>query len=70
MSVLTDLRNGGIKDVFFVVREGLKGRPEVVGNVWPQTIVQTCIIGWGPAVLLSNSGWNDSAVAASAQDGE
>jgi putative transposase len=44
MSVLTDLRNRGVKDAFFVVCDGLKGLPEVVGNVWPQAIVQTCII--------------------------
>ena len=44
MSVLTDLRNRGVRDVFFVVCDGLKGLPEVVGNVWPETIVQTCII--------------------------
>src|SRR5512132_4728638 len=44
MSVLTDLRNRGVRDVFFVVCDGLKGLPEVVGNVWPQTTVQTCII--------------------------
>jgi transposase-like protein len=44
MAVLTDLRNRGVKDVFFVVCDGLKGLPEVVGNVWPQAIVQTCII--------------------------
>ena len=44
MSVLTDMRNRGIRDTFFVVCDGLKGLPEVVGNVWPQTIVQTCII--------------------------
>jgi transposase-like protein len=44
MSVLTDLRNRGVRDVFFLVCDGLKGLPEVVGNVWPQTIVQTCII--------------------------
>jgi len=44
MCVLTDLRNRGVKDAFFVVCDGLKGLPEVVGNVWPQTIVQTCII--------------------------
>ncbi len=43
MSVLTDLRNRGVKDVF-VVCDGLKGLPEVVSNVWPQAIVQTCII--------------------------
>jgi putative transposase len=44
MSVLTDLRNRGVKDTFFVVCDGLKGLPEVVGNVWPLTTVQTCII--------------------------
>lgn len=44
MAVLTDLRNRGIRDTFFVVCDGLKGLPEVVGNVWPQAIVQTCII--------------------------
>jgi putative transposase len=44
MSVLTDLRNRGVKDVFFLVCDGLKGLPEVVGNVWPLTTVQTCII--------------------------
>jgi putative transposase len=44
MSVLTDIRNRGVKDTFFVVCDGLKGLPEVVGNVWPAAIVQTCII--------------------------
>jgi putative transposase len=44
MSVLTDIRNRGVKDTFFVVCDGLKGLPEVVSNVWPQAIVQTCII--------------------------
>ncbi len=44
MSVLTDLRNRGLRDVFFVVCDGLKGLPEVVNNVWPAAIVQTCII--------------------------
>jgi len=44
MSVLTDLRNRGVRDVFFVVCDGLKGLPDVVVNVWSQAIVQTCII--------------------------
>lgn len=44
MSVLTDLRNRGVADVFFLVCDGLKGLPEVVENVWPATTVQTCII--------------------------
>ena len=44
MAVLTDLRNRGVRDVFFLVCDGLKGLPEAVTNVWPQTVVQTCII--------------------------
>ena len=44
MSVLTDLRNRGARDVFFLVCDGLKGLPEVVENMWPLTIVPTCII--------------------------
>src|ERR1700742_1667074 len=44
LSVLTDLRNRGTRDVFFVVCDGLKGLPEVVANAWPQAIVQTCIV--------------------------
>jgi putative transposase len=44
MSVLIDLKNRGVTDVFFVVCDGLKGLPEVVTNVWPFSIVQTCII--------------------------
>ena len=44
MSVLTDIRNRGVSDVFFLVCDGLKGLPEVVANVWPLTTVQTCII--------------------------
>jgi putative transposase len=52
MSVLTDLRNRGIKDTFFVVCDKLKGLPEVVSNVWPQAIVPTCIIH-----LIRNTFW-------------
>lgn len=44
MSVLTDLRNRGVRDVFFLVCDGLKDLPEAVENVWPATIVPTCII--------------------------
>jgi transposase-like protein len=44
MSVLSDLRNRGVKDTFFVVCDGLKGLPEVVGHVWALSTVQTCII--------------------------
>jgi putative transposase len=44
MRVLTDLRRRGVRDTFFVVCDGLKGLPEVVGDVWPLTTLQTCII--------------------------
>jgi putative transposase len=53
MSVLTDLRNRGIRDVFFLVCDGLKGLPDVVTNVWPMTIVQTSSVHNGGAEIVS-----------------
>src|SRR6201992_122011 len=44
MSVLIDMKNRGVRDVFFLVCDGLKGLPDTVTAVWPDTIVQTCII--------------------------
>jgi putative transposase len=44
LSVLMDLKNRGVTDVFFLVCDGLKGLPDSVVTVWPRTIVQTCII--------------------------
>src|SRR3954453_2564354 len=44
MAVLTELKNRGVKDVFFVVCDGLKGLPDSVNAVFPLATVQTCII--------------------------
>ncbi|WP_392469078.1 IS256 family transposase [Arsenicicoccus cauae] len=44
LAVLTELRNRGVKDVFFIVCDGLKGLPDSVNAAFPQAIVQTCII--------------------------
>jgi putative transposase len=61
MAVLTDIRNRGVKDVFFLVCDGLKGLPEVVANVWPQATVQTCIIHLirGSFRLSSRKYWDE-----------
>ncbi len=52
MSVLTEIRNRGVKDVFFLVCDGLKGLPEVVGNVWPLATVQTSSVHNGCAGMV------------------
>jgi transposase-like protein len=44
MAVLTELKNRGVRDVFFVVCDGLKGLPDTVNAVFPLATVQTCII--------------------------
>lgn len=44
MSVLADLKNRGVRDVFFVVCDGLKGLPDSVNAVFPLATVQACII--------------------------
>jgi len=43
-AVLTDLKARGVKDVFLVVCDGLKGLPDSVTAVFPRAIVQTCLI--------------------------
>lgn len=47
---LTELKNRGVCDVFFIVCDGLKGLPDSIGSVFPQAKVQTCLIH-----LLRNS---------------
>ncbi len=44
LHVLSELKNRGIQDVFFIVCDGLKGLPDSVGTAFPQAIVQTCVI--------------------------
>ena len=44
LAVLTDLKNRGVTDVFFLVCDGLKGLPDSVTAVFPMATVQTCII--------------------------
>ena len=48
--VLTDVRNRGVEDVCILVCDGLTGLPDAVTAIWPQTVVQTCVIH-----LLRNS---------------
>jgi transposase-like protein len=62
MSVLTDLRNRGIRDVFFVVCDGLKGLPDVVANAWPQAIVQTCVVHYADLRVMQT--WRRELLAA------
>jgi transposase-like protein len=50
MRVLAEIKNRGSTDCCIVVCDGLKGLPDAIGQVWPQTIVQSCIVH-----LLRNS---------------
>ena len=43
-SVLTDLRNRGVRDVLFVCTDGLSGFPEAIEAVFPLAVNQTCIV--------------------------
>ncbi len=44
MFMLTDLRNRGILDACIVCCDGLKGLPEAINEIWPQAVVQTCVV--------------------------
>lgn len=44
LSVLTQLRNRGLRDILICCCDGLSGLPEAVTTVFPDTIVQTCVV--------------------------
>ena len=44
LKVLTDLRNRGLKDILIACCDGLKGFPQAIEAVYPQTQVQLCIV--------------------------
>ena len=44
LAVCTDLKNRGVADCFIACVDGLKGLPEAIEAVFPQTQVQLCIV--------------------------
>jgi putative transposase len=65
LRVMNELKNRGVGDILIAVVDGLKGFPEAINAVFPQTIVQTCIVH-----LIRNSmdfaSWKDRKAIASA----
>ncbi len=44
LKVMSELRNRGLADILICLIDGLKGFPEAIAAVFPQTTVQTCIV--------------------------
>jgi putative transposase len=44
LNVLTELKNRGVDDLFFVCCDGLSGFPQAIEAAFPQAVVQTCIV--------------------------
>jgi putative transposase len=44
LHVLTEIKNRGVSDALMVVCDGLKGLPQAIEGVWPQAVVQTCVV--------------------------
>jgi putative transposase len=44
MQVLTDLKQRGVHDVLIACVDGLKGFPEAIEAIFPETVVQTCVV--------------------------
>ena len=50
LRVMNELKNRGVEDIMLAVVDGLKGFPDAITAVFPEAIVQTCIVH-----LLRNS---------------
>ncbi|SQI62376.1 transposase IS1113 [Salmonella enterica subsp. diarizonae] len=44
LNVLTELKNRGLQDILIACVDGLKGFPDAINSVFPQTHIQLCII--------------------------
>jgi transposase-like protein len=44
LRVVNELKTRGVNDILIAVVDGLKGFPEAITSVYPQTLVQTCIV--------------------------
>ncbi len=44
LSVMTELKNRGLQDIFIACCDGLKGFPDAIEAVYPHTRVQLCIV--------------------------
>ncbi len=64
LQVLTDLKNRGVKDVFIACVDGLKGFPQAIEAVFPEALVQLCIVHLTRA-SLNFVGWKERKQVAS-----
>jgi putative transposase len=44
LAVLTELKNRGVKEILIACVDGLKGFPQAIESVFPQAVVQLCIV--------------------------
>ncbi|MBV5819022.1 IS256 family transposase [Pseudomonas aeruginosa] len=44
LRVMSELKTRGVNDILIAIVDGLKGFPEAITVVFPQTVVQTCIV--------------------------
>ena len=44
LSVLTELQNRGVSDIFIACVDGLTGFPDAIATAFPQTKIQLCIV--------------------------
>lgn len=44
LNVLTELQNRGVKDILITCVDGLKGFPDAINSVFPETQIQLCIV--------------------------
>ena len=58
LSILTDLKNRGVEDIFFVCCDGLTGLPQAIETAFPKAVVQTCIVHMIRA-SLRHVAWGD-----------
>jgi putative transposase len=52
LTVLSELKGRGVADVCIVCCDGLTGLPDAIGVVWPQAVVQLCVVHYADLRIM------------------
>ena len=56
-SVMTDLRNRGVRDILIACCDGLAGFEDAITSAFPATVVQRCVVHYADLRVMPTSRW-------------
>jgi len=52
MQVLSDLKHRGVQDILICCVDGLRGFPDAIEAIFPETVIQTCVVHYADPLVM------------------